>query len=204
MKRKVGKEPEGVTKKRKVMIDMNGPDIEAVDEVKALILQSVTVWKNYKKKMPSRSTAGVTRSSRSAQGTSNVYSQLSGLEDVGFNDFIKDDFLPEGHGQVASGSASLPDPVALETEVQRLEREQNERDVLEALGDYTECDARMSVENVPAVVNIKTRKVLLDSKTKQGRLLGRQGRGEVGAHETSELLWHRLRNKIRVETHDHT
>jgi len=43
MKRKVGKEPEGVTKKRKVMIDMNGPDIEAVDEVKALILQSVTV-----------------------------------------------------------------------------------------------------------------------------------------------------------------
>jgi hypothetical protein len=177
MKRKVGKEPEGVTKKRKVMIDMNGPDIEAVDEVKALILQSVTVWKNYKKKMPSRSTAGVTRSSRSAQGTSNVYSQLSGLEDVVFNDFIKDDFLPEGHGQVASGSASLPDPVALETEVQRLEREQNERDVLEALGDYTECDARMSVENVPAVVNIKTRKVLLDSKTKQGRFLGRQGLG---------------------------
>jgi len=55
---------------------------------------------------------------------------------VVFNDFIKDDFLPEGHGQVASGSASLPDPVALETEVQRLEREQNERDVLEALGDY--------------------------------------------------------------------
>jgi len=25
-----------------------------------------------------------------------VYSQLSGLEDVGFNDFIKDDFIPEG------------------------------------------------------------------------------------------------------------
>jgi len=41
--------------------------------------------------------------------------------------------------------------------VQTLEREQNERDVLEALGDY-KCDAGMSVENVPAVVNIKTRK----------------------------------------------
>ena len=48
-----------------------------------------------------------------------------------FNDFIKDDFIPEGDGQVASGSASLPNPVALETEEQRLEREQNERDVLE-------------------------------------------------------------------------
>jgi hypothetical protein len=32
-----------------MMIDMNGPDIEAVDEVKALILESVNVWKNYMK-----------------------------------------------------------------------------------------------------------------------------------------------------------
>jgi hypothetical protein len=40
---------------------------------------------------------------------------------VVFNVFIYDDFIPEGDGQVASGSASLPDPVALETEEQRLE-----------------------------------------------------------------------------------
>ncbi len=42
-------------------IDMNGPDIEAVevDEVKALILESVNAWKNYKKGLPSRSSAGV-------------------------------------------------------------------------------------------------------------------------------------------------
>jgi hypothetical protein len=53
-----------------------------------------------------------------------------------FNDFIKDDFIPEGDGQVASGSASIPNPVALETEEQKLEREQNEHDVLEALGEY--------------------------------------------------------------------
>ena len=45
-----------------------------------------------------------------------VYSQLSGLEDVVFNDFIKDDCIPEGDGQVASGSAALPDPIVLETE----------------------------------------------------------------------------------------
>jgi hypothetical protein len=31
-----------------MMIDMNGPDIEAVDEVKALILECVTAWKNQK------------------------------------------------------------------------------------------------------------------------------------------------------------
>ncbi len=63
-----------------MMIDMNGPDIEAVDEVKSLILESVNAWKNYKKRMPSRSSGGVTRPSRRAQGRSNVYSQLSGLE----------------------------------------------------------------------------------------------------------------------------
>jgi hypothetical protein len=44
--------------------------------------------------------AGATQPSRSAQGRSNVYSQLSGLEDLVFNDFIKDDFLPEGDGQL--------------------------------------------------------------------------------------------------------
>ena len=54
-----------------------------------------------------------------------------------------------------SGSASLPDPVVLETKEQTLEREQNQRDVVEALGEY-KCDPGMSVENVPAVVNIKT------------------------------------------------
>ena len=31
-------------------IDMNGPDIEAGDKVKALILESVNAWKNYKKR----------------------------------------------------------------------------------------------------------------------------------------------------------
>jgi hypothetical protein len=79
-----------------------------------------------------------------------------GLEGVVFNDFIKDGFIPEGDSQVALGSVSLPeaDPVALETEEQRLEREHNERDVFEALGDY-KCDAEMSVETVPAVVNIR-------------------------------------------------
>ena len=37
-----------------MMIDMTGPDIEAMDEVKALILESVNAWKNYTKRVPSR------------------------------------------------------------------------------------------------------------------------------------------------------
>jgi hypothetical protein len=58
--------------------------------------------------------------------------------------------------------------------VQTLEREQNERDVLEALGDY-KCDAGMSVENVPAVVKITlNRRFVAHTKTEQGRLRGRQ------------------------------
>ncbi len=76
-----------------------------------------------------------------------VYSQLSGLEDLVFNDFIKDDCIPEGDGQVASGPSSLPDPVVLETEKQMLERNLNEGDVLDALGEY-KCDSGMSVEDV--------------------------------------------------------
>ena len=56
-------------------------------------------------------------------------------------------------GQERTGCASLPDPVALETEEQTLEREQNKRDVLEALGGY-KCG--MSVENVPVVEHKNT------------------------------------------------
>ena len=37
-----------------MMIDMNGPDIEAVGEVKEVIFESVNVWKHYKKRVPSR------------------------------------------------------------------------------------------------------------------------------------------------------
>jgi hypothetical protein len=68
-----------------------------------------------------------------------------------------DNHFPEGDGEVASGSASLSDPVVLETEDQILEREQNELDVLEALGEY-KCDSGMFVEDVNAIVNITTLK----------------------------------------------
>ena len=42
----------------RMMIEMFGPDIEAVDEAKALTLKSVNAWKNYKKRVPSRGSQG--------------------------------------------------------------------------------------------------------------------------------------------------
>jgi hypothetical protein len=60
------------------------------------------------KRVKSRGSQG-SRASRRDHETRNVYSQLSGLEDTVFNDFIKDNCIPGGDGQVASGSASLPD-----------------------------------------------------------------------------------------------
>jgi hypothetical protein len=71
-----------------MMIEMNGPDIVAVDEVKTQILASVSTWKNDKKRVFSRCSKR-THAPRSAHGTRNVYSQLSGLEDAIFNDFIR-------------------------------------------------------------------------------------------------------------------
>ena len=102
-------------------------------------------WKNFKKRNAKWNTARVFRGIRSVQDTSNVYSQPSGLEDVVFNDFIKDDFIPVGDGQDESGSTSLPDPVVWETEEYKVEREQNEREVLDTLVKY-KCDTGMSVE----------------------------------------------------------
>jgi len=68
---------------------------------------------------------------------------------------------------------------------QTLDREQNERDFLEALGEY-KGDAEMSLENGPAVVNIKTLK---------GRFIAPQvlhwvgdGRGEECGKE-KECCW---------------
>ena len=90
-------------------------DLTLKQSVKTLILESVNPWKNYKNRVSSRGSQGA-RAPISAHATTNVYSQLWGLEDVGFNDFIQNACIPEGDGQVESGSASLPDPVVLETE----------------------------------------------------------------------------------------
>jgi hypothetical protein len=59
------------------------------------------------------------------------------------NDFIKHHFIEEDDGQVSLGSESLPEPVDLETDEHRLERGQNQHDVLEALGEYERDEERL-------------------------------------------------------------
>jgi hypothetical protein len=49
----------------------------------------------------------------------------------------------------------FPNFVTLETEEETLEREQNDCDILEGLGEY-KCDTGILVKNVSLVVNIKT------------------------------------------------
>ena len=73
------------------------------------------------------------------------------------------------------------DPVVLETEEQMLEREKNERVVLDVPGEY-KCDVGMSLEDVPVIVNIKTLKSqLIAHKFNTGWTVGvvKSGKEEV-------------------------
>jgi hypothetical protein len=79
---------------------------------------------------------------------------------VVFTAFIMDDFIPELRSWSSRVRFCIPSwrcSLGYRASEQTLEREQNESDVLEALGEY-KSDAGMSFENVPAVVNIKTLK----------------------------------------------
>jgi hypothetical protein len=86
----------------------NGPGIEAIDKVKALILGQCVKELQDEDAVKEQYRCNSTEQERTGQ----KLCLLSGLENVIFNDFIKNDFIQEGDGQVASGSTSLPDPVA--------------------------------------------------------------------------------------------
>ena len=68
-----------------------------------------------------------------AQGVTSVLSQLSGLENVVFNDFI--DALDSEDVSEQRASASLPDSVPLESEEERAAREAEEMAALDSVGD---------------------------------------------------------------------
>jgi hypothetical protein len=74
-----------------MIIDLSGPDLGDPEAVRKVVLPAVQKWKEYKKRCPSRSSAGIARpNSRKASSNSSVYSQLSGLDGVIFNDFLED------------------------------------------------------------------------------------------------------------------
>jgi hypothetical protein len=100
-------------------------------------------------KRPQRASASKAKSS--------VLSQLSGLENVVFNDFIDDELDSEDVSEQRA-SASLPDSVPIESEEERAAREADEMAALDSVGDY-EADPNVMLEDVPQDIVIKTLKV---------------------------------------------
>ena len=81
-----------------------------------------------------------------SKAKSSVLSQLSGLENVVFNDFIDDELDSEDVSEQRA-SASLPDSVPIESEEERAAREADEMAALDAVGDY-EADLTVTLEHV--------------------------------------------------------
>jgi hypothetical protein len=92
-----------------------------------------------------------------SKAKSSVLSQLSGLENVVFNDFIDDELDSEDVSEQRA-SASLPDSVPIESEEERAAREADEMAALDSVGDY-EADPNVILEDVPQDIVIKTLKV---------------------------------------------
>ena len=103
-----------------------------------------------------RPTPTLTRAPAS-KAKSSVLSQLSGLENVVFNDFIDDELDSEDLSEQRA-SSSLPDSVPIESEEERDAREADEMAALNSVGDY-EADPNVMLEDVPQDIVIKTLKV---------------------------------------------
>jgi hypothetical protein len=108
--------------------------------------------------MPSK-TCGDKRPQRASasKAKSSVLSQLSGLENVVFNDSIDDELDSEDVSEQRA-SASLPDSVPIESEEERAAREADEMAALDSVGDYA-ADPNVMLEDVPQDIVIKTLKV---------------------------------------------
>jgi len=129
-------------------------------EVQKCLHAVVARFKAFKKRVPSMSSVG-NRPQRasSSKAKSSVLSELSGLENVVFNDFI-DDVLDSEDVSVSEqrASASLPDSVQIESAEERAAREQDEMAAFDAVGDY-EADPTETMEDVPQDIVFKTLKV---------------------------------------------
>ena len=99
-----------------MMIHSNGPSLHEKEEVEKFLLAVVARFKAFKKRVPSNS-CGDKRPQRASasKAKSSVLSQLSGLENVVFNDFIDDELDSEDMSEQRA-SASLPDSVPTESE----------------------------------------------------------------------------------------
>ena len=92
-----------------------------------------------------------------SKAKSSVLSQLSGLENVVFNDFIDNELDSEDLSEQRA-SASLPHSVPTESEEERAAREADEMAALDSVRDY-EAGTNVMLEDVPQDIVIKTLKV---------------------------------------------
>jgi hypothetical protein len=92
-----------------------------------------------------------------SKAKSSVLSELSGLENVLFNDFIDDEPNSEDVSEQRA-SASLPDSVPIESEEERAACEQDEIAAPDAVGDY-DADATVMLEDVSEDIVFKSLKV---------------------------------------------
>jgi hypothetical protein len=187
-----------------MMIDINGPDIDSEEEVQKLVLAAVGRWKGFTERIPSRSSAGVERR-RKSQSSSNAFAVLSGLEDVVLNDFLDDESFNSSMGLESEGSSSLPDPIPIETDAQRVAREERERAELDAVGGY-KCDPGVTVEEVPEEVTFQIlKKRFIAHRFQTGwevggvRLVEKRGANQGSfciKYKTDKNLWlHELRKE---------
>ena len=114
-------------------------------------------FKAFKRRLQSRGCGAHPQRASASKAKSSVLSQLSGLENVVFNDFIDDELDSEDVSEQRA-SASLPDSVPIESEEERAAREADEMAALDAVGDY-EADPNVMLEDVPQDIVIKTLKV---------------------------------------------
>jgi hypothetical protein len=88
-----------------------------------------------------------------SKAKSSVLSELSGLDNVLFNDFIDDELDSEDVSEQRA-SVSLPDSVPIESEEERAAREADEMAALDAVGDY-QADPIVMLEDVPQDIVFK-------------------------------------------------
>jgi hypothetical protein len=94
-----------------MMICSNGPSLDQKEEVEKFLLAVVARFKVFKKRVPSNSFVGQRPQCASAsKAKSSVLSELSGLENVLFNDFIDDELDSEDVSE-QKASASVPNSV---------------------------------------------------------------------------------------------
>ena len=140
------------------MICSNGPSLQQKEEVEKFLLAVVARFKAFKKRVPSKAFVGKRPQRASASKTKfSVLSQLSGLENVVFNDFIDEELDSEDVSEQRA-STSLPDSVPIESEEERAAREADEMVALDAVREY-EADLNVMQEDVPQDIVIKTLKV---------------------------------------------